>query len=128
LRCTGNAAGKIFRPHKAVRRIDVAENHFRAGVSDGIGRSEKRDRRHDGDALRPKAGSDRRQMQCGRTITAGDDMRDRETLCQCRLERVHGGPLGQPVGSQAGDDRIDVVLLQMLAAVGQKLLLVFCHD
>ena len=100
------------------RRVDVDEIHLGAAIKAAIGAGDEGVGAGPEAVARPQVEGQAGNVQGGGGVAHGDAMGGLATLGNGLLEAFDGRALGQPVGTQGVDHRIDVGLADVLATVG----------
>lgn len=99
-------------------RVDIDEVHLGAAITSAVGRGEEGIGRGPQPVSRPQAGGQAGDVQGRRGIAHRHAMAGLAASGHGLLEAFDGRPLGQPVGPQHRDHRINVRLVETLAPVG----------
>jgi hypothetical protein len=101
--------------------VDVDEYRRAALIHDRVRRGGKGDRRHDHLVARSDADREHGGVQRGGAAADDDRVVGVDGARERRLELGDQRPAGEPLGSQRARHRGDIVLVDVVAAVGQQL-------
>ncbi len=111
--------GQVPRLHQPGARVDVGENDFRADEPRTIRSGGEGDGWDDYAVARSQAKCQTGEVQSRRAAGAGDRVAGADLDGESVLERLDRRPGGQPLGTQHGADRGDIIIVDSRAAIGQ---------